>query len=509
MNLQQIRWQQLGALLIAAGMLSGCGSLRLYSEVRDKQGMAARKAWTEVDLSSLISTERGNLKNLLDAELETQTRLATAIRNNELRGMVEAASLQEGLVDPVKARLSQVAGPDAVAQVTASRARLASFRRQTIQLDVIAEEFGFKGLALPTCAAVANGATPDALERWRKAATEQDRTAVDLALAELRRACARPENDIVQAVYTGLGGEVGAALREHADDAAAMRRSEDRATPLKTAYQVALAAYKQALSESEATPESQDKVKAALARLDQAVAALGSASDALSARFLSKERLDALDSFVDAVTESKGDGSVPEGANKATVAFILLPGLLDDARQSLAAARKPLALPLLMRRNHERLKLEAATREIEARQAKLRLSKEIVETLYEQAVALWLADRDLATVGVKALHARKFTEAFSAAGANEKELLYHSASRYLDVLNRLSARRYRLEYLRIATSHELSLAYAEINARQWQSLIGATVEQVAAYGASGIKAESVSSLLNTIGVFWIANGVNQ
>jgi hypothetical protein len=81
-------------LLAALSLLSGCESLRLYSDVRDKQGKAAREAWTAVDLSALIATERTNLKNLLDAELATQDNLAMGIRNHELRYLVDAPKLK-------------------------------------------------------------------------------------------------------------------------------------------------------------------------------------------------------------------------------------------------------------------------------------------------------------------------------------------------------------------------------------------------------------------------------
>ncbi|HET9645571.1 MAG TPA: hypothetical protein VFP68_19940, partial [Burkholderiaceae bacterium] len=243
---------------------------------------------------------------------------------------------------------------------------------------------------------------------------------------------------------------------------------------LRLEYEAARGEYEMALAESTSLPSAAERVSTAADKLNKAVSALDAAQDALSAQFLSNERIDSLDAFVQAVTEAKADGSVPERANKATVAFILLPGLIDDARASLAQARKPLALPLLIRRNHERLKLEAATREIEARRAIVRLSMEIVEADYERAVQLWLASRDLDVPGVKALHGRRCIEAFSTAGPNEKELMYMSAARYLDTLNRLTARRYRLEYLRVAAWHELALAYAEVDMKQWQSLIAAT-----------------------------------
>lgn len=504
-----IQW----GLAVAIALLSGCANVRLYSEVRDKQGTAAKEAWAAVDLSALISTERANLRRLLDAELETQDKLAAGIRNHELRAMVEAPSLKAGLIDSVDRRLTNVAG--GADQVRASRNRLAAFRTRETKLDVTADEFKFKGLAVPSCDALDSGQTPPAIEAWRRSAAALDAVDIDAALANLRKLCLQGENDIVASVYRGLGGEIATALVQHDDAAAIQKKAEETAAVRKAEYRTALATYESALAESRSDSAALAKVQTAAAKLNTAVSALAAAADALSIQFLSKERLDALDRFVDAVTEAKGDGTVPAGANKAATAFILLPGLLDEARQSLADAKKPLAMPLLLRRNHEQLRLEGATREVEARRAYVRLSREIVDALYDQAVQLWLADGELRNALVTPLHARRFTEAFRAPGLNDvqssdaKELLYTAAARYLDTLNRLSARRYRLEYMRIATVHEVSLAYAEVNMKQWQSLIGISVDQVAAAGASGIRAENITALLNTLGVLWIGHGVNK
>ncbi len=285
--------------------------------------------------------------------------------------------------------------------------------------------------------------------------------------------------------------------------------AEERAEGLQKTYRAAAARYEAAQEEAKSSSQALTKVQAALGELDSAVRALAGASDALSVQFLSKERLAALDQFVTAVTEAKPDAPVPAGAGKATTAFILLPQLLDDAHQALADAKKPLALPLLMRRNVEQLRLEGATREVEARRAYVRLSRDIVDTLYDQAVQLWLADRDLGDSKILPLHGQPLIATFDSALPDARELLYTAAARYLDAVNRLSARRYRLEYMRIATVHELSLAYAEVNMKQWQALIGTTVDQVAAASASGIKAENITALINTLGVLWIGHGVNK
>lgn len=502
--------------LVLAGsvaFLSGCANLRLYSDVRDKQGTAAKEAWGAVDLSALISTERANLTKLLDAELETQDKLAAGIRDHELRSMVEASSLKAGLIDPLNQRLENVAG--SAAQVKTSRDRLAAFRTQRIKLDAIADEFKSKRLAVPSCDKVADGQTPPAIDAWRKSATTLDAVEIDAALANLRRVCLKDEPDIVASVYRGMGGEIATALTQYDDAAAAQKSAEETAAARKTEYRTAVAAYEAVLAESRSDSAALAKVQAATAKLNTAIDGLAGAADALSIQFLSKERLDALDRFVEAVTQANGDGNVPVGASKAATAFILLPGLLDDARQSLADAKKPLAMPLLLRQSHEQLRLEGATREIEARRAYTRLSREIVDALYDQAVQLWLAHGELNATAVLPLHATRFIEAFRAPGLNEvqasnaKELLYTATARYLDTVNRLSARRYRLEYMRIAAVHEVGLSYAEVNIKQWQSLIGISVDQVAAASASGIKAESVAALLNTLGVLWIGHGVNK
>ena len=67
----------------------------------------------------------------------------------------------------------------------------------------------------------------------------------------------------------------------------------------------------------------------------------------------------------------------------------------------------------------------------------------------------------------------------------------------------------KLEYQRIATFHEISLSYAEVNLKQWSSLIGSAVDQVAESAGDGIKPENVTALINSLGILWIGRGVNK
>jgi len=88
------------ALLAISLSMASCANLRLYSDVRDKQGQDAKKAWEAVDFDATVKVERDNLKKLLAAELDSTGKVQTAIRDHRLRYMV-ASTLQAGLADPI------------------------------------------------------------------------------------------------------------------------------------------------------------------------------------------------------------------------------------------------------------------------------------------------------------------------------------------------------------------------------------------------------------------------
>jgi hypothetical protein len=102
-----------------------------------------------------------------------------------------------------------------------------------------------------------------------------------------------------------------------------------------------------------------------------------------------------------------------------------------------------------------------------------------------------------------------FQKAVASGNLVQREALLRAAAQYLDVLDRLEAQSYQLRYKRIAAHHEKALAYAEVSAKQWESLIGTAVNQVADYSATGFKPEQVSNFLNTIGILSIGVGVNK
>jgi hypothetical protein len=120
-----------------------------------------------------------------------------------------------------------------------------------------------------------------------------------------------------------------------------------------------------------------------------------------------------------------------------------------------------------------------------------------------------MASRSFTAAGLSGTSTDTVLAAFGSSDKNKKEQLYDGAARYLDALNRLEARRYKLEYMRLAATHELSLTYSEVNLKQWEALIGTTVTQVADYSAGGIKAEDITNLINAAALIYIGVGVNK
>lgn len=482
--------------------LTGCSSVRLYDSTRDQQGQAARKAWSEVDLKATIDAERGNLQKLLAAELTTQQNLATAIRDHELRSMVRSKSVTAGLAEPLDKRLMALAGTielptEAHDELLFSQSRVSTLNKR----------FTLKGLAAPECDAIANGATPKYIQAWQAAQSDLTQGIITSSLNALRKECGK---DLSEAnVYGALGGAIGAAWVEYGGAAAELKASKAEIAPLQGAYDAARDAHEQAVAAASVDPQSEANVQAAAARIHAVVSTLQASSNPFAAKLLAEERLKSIDAFAQAIAEAQPGEPIPEATGKAATAFIVIPEFIDDARSALAAAKKPLAVPLLIRRNYERLNLEAAKRDIAARETIVSLSHDLVESLYGQAEQLSIARAGLISLDTALVQKKPINEAFRNSGMNERAALYRVASLYLDAVGRLDAERYKLEYKRIAAYHEGALAYAEVNVKQWESLIGTTVDQVADYSASGVKPEQIGNLLNTLGILYIGKGVNK
>lgn len=384
--------------LVFAPLLAVCSGLRPYSELRHQQATAAQTAWKAVDLQALVTTERANLDQLFAAEL------ATSIRDHRLRYILGGEPISDTLPGPIQADLKRLVGDADVAQ---SRQALQQHRVQAEQrLVVLKDEFSAKRLPTPNCAEVevAGAAMPDALRQWRQGATAIDLAEIDATLAQLRKLCDTSDGSdaaLITKAYQPMGGLMAEALQRYRADAQALAQRRQQASVAQTSYAQALAAYQAAFKAGQSDPKAVPAVADAAQALQKAVDTLGEDKNAWTAEFISRERLRRLDGFLQVVTDGlPTDGTWPdESANRAAIALVVRPDLVDSVREAAANQRRPLAVPLLIRRDIEALKLQAAQRDIATQQAELRLSREVLDTLYQQAHQLWLANRELTQDG--------------------------------------------------------------------------------------------------------------
>ena len=482
----------------------------------------------------MIAAERANLDKLLETELATQDQLALAIRDHTLRSLVDDPSIDKALFQRTDEQLKKLVGDGGAQKVKDAldlQSKKANLAAEITERQEVWGQLRL-GVQAPKCTDFGNTAAMVALNKAVTKAesdTENQKKQKVLGLdtlQELERMCEKENKDDKDDIFKNMEGALRGAQTRHQTDLELASTSQKASSNLIRNYKAASKAYTEALGEEarlasannektapteDLKKSAKDRTETALVKLKEATAKLSTATDALSIQFLSKERLDSLNAFVDAVTQAGVSGKLPNDANKATVAFVLFPTLVDDAKKSLTDAKAPLALPLLIQRNMAQLQLEAITREVAARDAMQRISQAVVDAIFIQARQLVLAKSEFTSIAQKneGIESKSVAAAFSSATGTTKQSLYRGAAFYLDALNRLEARRYKLEYQYIAAEHELQLAYAEVNAKQWASLIGSTVDQVAAASAGGIKPDSVVALLNTFGVFYIGRGVNK
>lgn len=491
----------IAGVIITLGM-TGCSSVHLYNGVRDQQGIAAKKAWSEVDLNATISAERANLKKLLVVELETQEQLANAIGERELRRLVQSHSLTEGLIMPINERLKDLMADSALPTDAWNQL-------ESSQHTDLTNNFTAANLKTPSCSSVKANATPKDIQAWLDTrASPSQRGAIKESLNQLRIDCEKSRLS-AEEIFKSMGGAIGTAWQEYHLAAVDLEARKHAAEDLRAKYDAAIKDYDSAVEGATADPQAAAKVSHAAAMIVAAVDALNESQNPYAAKLLAEENLKALGALAQAITEAKPGEAPAKDTSKTGLAFIVLPELFDDVQTSLAQAKKPLALPLIIRRNFEQLNLEAAQRDIAAREAIVLLSHDLMEALYQQAEQLVFARDTVIQHKLVSLHKESFADALKKGGALEREALYRAAGLYLDAVNRLDARRYKLEYMRTAAYHERALSYAEVNVKQWESLIGTTVGQVADFSASGLRPEQIANALNTLGIFYIGAGVNK
>ncbi|WP_143167495.1 hypothetical protein [Massilia sp. CF038] len=522
-----LRFKTCAPLVGVLLLLNACANqpLRLYSETRDQQGQAVKKAWAEAEVDKVIAVQRENNVRLLAEQLAAEDRIALASRDAQILALVFGDN-DAGSADPAQAcaactvaALNTSIGEDVITAAGSeaaltdwrdNQAELAKFKAAMADREKELRRFGFE---MPSCADLVSGEASAAFAPWIAARPGMDGAVIKHALDTAGQRCqaetARVAEFDRKKTPFAAASRLGITRAMIAADAAAMEQLRAASLNARNAYRIAAADYADLAAQlgTNPSPDARAKVKQLAETVRARFDVILKLDDVFSAQFVAKEKRDAVGAFLGAVADTKAGAQPPADTGRAAMALILLPDLADHTRSWFADAKKPLLVPAVMRRNFEQLNLEAANRRIAAKQTRLALGQAKFDAQLAQAKAYLKARGSLSRLTPAALQAQ--TRKVDALPQLEDRRRIHEAlGIYFDAKGRLDAEWRKADYKIMAADQEEQLSLAEVNVRQWQSLIGSSVDQMAQFGATGVKSEHVIGALNSVALLIIAAGVN-
>lgn len=513
-------------------LLSGCSGMRLYSDTRDKQGQAAKKAWGEVDLKGYFAAHREERKKLVSEELAASDATVLAEREVMLRIIVEkpvnapsGSILELGLRQLIRNELYELVGypknnGDAkriVDHLAAVQKNLDDWQRKSDSLEVNrSSQDDDRSLLIANrvppfvCKAFKDG-EDGAVNVWKK--TNAQAPAKVLAYIDDLRDLCDDEADLLEKIeqinanFEGkLGGTwaITVALRNGVEASRAVAQLQ------KAKYEEAGRAYQAALANSSVPGNSDDIIKAA-EKLRSAAKVIRDAQGAFAKEIVSLERLDLIDGLLGKIGE--GGDPAPD-ASKSEVIAILLPKIATDAKALAEVSKFTPKAALLIGRDIELVRLKIAQMEVAYALQRAEIAQRIFNSRLHEALLLSSANSELSDKVIKPLGTKVFHKAVSDLGSSDQDKaiklkLYNAAGLFLDAVGRQRSQTRRLDVMRLEISHEKAISYSEANANLWSVLIGNVVDQAADFAATGQKFENYKDIVNALAFIWIGQGVNK
>lgn len=474
-------------------LLSGCSGMRLYNETRNKQGEAASKAWSEVDLPAYFQSQRDERKKLLQAELDAVTLHVMTRRENTMRvvanGTVEDFDVALGteLSGLVDGNIKQLDDWEAAVRILTIRRRELAFSRDLLSLHEP---------TLANCAAAPKSGPISS----KKAASYLDAFKRDCkAEGEASKAVAELEKS--------LGGAYGLALQ---GEATRVEDAKKGAVDATNDYKVALKAYEDAVNGAPGAGEkASERIAEAAGKLRKTVDVLLKLDDefGFGKEAVAKEKVTTLSELLEKIESGANPG---KDAGHAEIQALMLPRIADDLQAINTLNKTAPKAALIIRRDIEHGRANAAALEVSCAQQRVALTKLILASRFEEALLIRSAKKKLGSaMKASGLAAQTFATALSQGNAEIKGSLIGAAGDYLDAIGRQRTHTQRLETMKTAIAHERSIAYAENSASQWSTLIGSVVGQTAEYAAGGQKFSEYKDLIQSLTLLWIGRGVNK
>jgi hypothetical protein len=537
--------------LVATSVLWGCAnSPGIYDATRSKQAAQVVTDWKAVDTAAVIAAHQTTLNSFRDQDLANVDALAKSSRDLALRGIVGSTigatktvpgfrDMSTGLAsridDKLQTDLVGTLSPDnkltgaPLAQVDAGVANWWTWQTAQDAQDklFVSYDIAFKRFKMPgpprcgdllTAAKAGDPAYSPRVMQALASLNDKDRDAVVVPTLEaMRSLCGAAK--VPAAVFDiktnfGGGGALGMAVADYQQALGEEAAAEKTAAAAQASYAKSKADYEDAVKASGGDTAT-DKVKDASGKLKDDVEKLekvAAATKGLTAKFLSDEKLKSLDDFLTTVNTNVAKGTVPPKTPKAATAAILLPGLIDDAQKVIEDGKTPLNLPLMLKRDQEQLKSDAAALQVSSWKTQIAFKKTLVDTLTEEVITLVAARKDLEKAAAGTTPTKFNALSYTAAASDPSmQLRVKSATlRYLTVIGQLEPKRNKLKYQMIDAQYDEGLAQDALALNRWDSLITLTTGQLADYYENAlIKPETLVSLVQLILLAWIGHGANK
>ena len=517
-------------IAIVALLSCGCSSLRLHSETREKQGQAAVKAWSEVDLKGYFQAERNNQAQLLDAEVAGINKVVAVQREAEVRVIAgkpigKLLDYYDVLLGPIVISDGDLKAARAPIEQALKGARTAIDTERAKAADLERTYSFLRSLDVPAFGCddlTANGAAVDA---WRSSNAELARKA-KTRLENAANLCgdiAKAQQDYLDQLGKVRGGSISELTSELTAAKARANTQRKQVEAAKSQYEFALRQYQAEVALMQAGRSTVDKTKDLAERAAEALKFVEGVQSFLSEEFVSEARIKRIDALLSSL--KAGTELDSSDASKAEIAASLLPKIADDIRAIGQARKGRAAVPLLIQRDIEQARLNSARIQLAIQRKDLVMRSTELEMTLRQALTLVNARSrieplvqatkrpvaDPRTRSVKPVVGSTLTvhAAWDKLDADDRMALLESTTLYLDAASRQSAAIDALAAHRLALSKDESIDLAEVNASIWAALISATVTQAAEFSALGIKAEQIERILNLLGIFYIGHGVNK
>ena len=505
------------ALFAAAISLAGCGSTRLYSETRDKQGQAATKAWSEADIAPLFAAERESRAEQLTLELSTADKRIAAMQDLEARQL--AAGSLPTLRSAIEMRFDALVGTRDAEHRERQEALIQRFfdrdeELKPMELERVRQSLILAGLSAPSlsCGDFVPSRSNRLIE-WAKSTPAQGLLARS-GVAQLELACraiAAKKAYQAEARQQMTGTLLGETLQQAARDAALLTEAKRAAADAKRDFELAAADYQLAVKDFEHGATSKEKVAEKAAVLEARLADLEGVGTAFGVKALSEERLKQISDVLASWKDGKGAGA---DDTKVQVALKSFPTLADDLAALQYAQRGSSLAPLVLRKGVQDSRQRSADAEVEYLVRRTELLSELARRRLEEAHSLVLARQRLAEL--EPLHAPEgevqvpLTDNWGGfKDANRRLLVVEAVDRYLFAVGPQQALSERARRALTALQLEHSSALSELNAGVWTGLISVSVQQSAEWAALGIKASDITNIVTALGVIGIAHGTNK